>query len=74
MVFNAWIFVCTSLLMSYFGQSAWLLQNDLNKVNNANPFFGIMPEWFIPIGIVIAAIIASQALISGIFSLVSQAI
>ncbi len=72
-----WIFVKTALLLSYFGQSAWLLSKNSGTSNTLNPFYTMMPQWFIPIGIVIATlatIIASQALISGVFSLVSQAI
>ena len=73
----SWIFVKTALLFSYFGQSAWLLSKNSGTSNTLNPFYAIMPQWFIPAGIVIstlATVIASQALISGVFSLVSQAI
>ena len=73
----SWVFVKFSLLLSYFGQSAWVLQSDGNTLNGQNPFYAIMPEWFVPFGIIIAtsaAIIASQALISGTFSLINQAI
>ena len=72
-----WIFVKITLLLSYFGQGAWVIQNPEFKGSDINPFFGIMPEWFILPGIVIAtfaAIIASQALISGSFTLISEAI
>jgi KUP system potassium uptake protein len=72
-----WIFVKLALLLSYFGQSAWLLQHSEGKINTVNPFYALMPSWFFPIGIAVATmatIIASQALISGVFSLVSQAI
>ena len=78
----SWIYVKISLLLNYFGQSAWLLHNNTGKVfskavidNGFNPFYGIMPESFKIIGIVIAtvaAIIASQALISGSFTLISE--
>jgi len=73
----SWIFVKTALLLSYFGQSAWLLGKNTGISNDTNPFYAIMPQWFIPFGIgiaTLATIIASQALISGVFSLVSQAI
>lgn len=73
----SWIFVKISLLLSYFGQGAWVLNNLHHYATAQNPFFGIMPHWFLPIGVVIstlAAIIASQALISGAFSVVSEAI
>jgi KUP system potassium uptake protein len=78
----SWIYVKSALLLNYLGQGAWLLQNHSGKVftkqiidNGFNPFYGIMPENFKIIGIVIAtvaAIIASQALISGSFTLISE--
>ncbi|MDX2191583.1 MAG: KUP/HAK/KT family potassium transporter [Bacteroidota bacterium] len=71
-----WVYVKTCLLLNYFGQGAWLLKHNGEKLDQ-NPFFSIMPEWFIIPGIVIAtiaAIIASQALITGSFTLVSEAI
>ena len=78
----SWIFVKTSLLINYLGQGAWLLSNHTGKVFTKeiidagfNPFYGVMPEWFKIFGIVIAtvaAIIASQALISGSFTLISE--
>ncbi len=72
----SWAFVKTTLLLNYLGQCAWLL-NSGNVRTNINPFFGMMPEWFLIPGIIIstsAAIIASQALITGSFTLVSEAI
>ncbi|QNF32517.1 KUP/HAK/KT family potassium transporter [Adhaeribacter swui] len=74
----SWIFVKTCLLLNYFGQAAWLTQHFNQKLDeNQNPFYGVMPEWFLLIGIVIAtiaAIIASQALITGSFTLIGEAI
>lgn len=73
---NSWIFVKTALLLNYFGQSAWLLSNGTNVLNGRNPFYEIMPEWFLIPGIIIATlatIIASQALISGSYTLISEA-
>lgn len=81
---SSWIFVKTCLILNYLGQGAWLLSH-YNKTiitddlieKGFNPFYGIMPSWFVLIGIVIAtiaAIIASQALISGSFTLISEAI
>ena len=80
----SWIFVKSCLLVNYLGQCAWLLHNYEGKIvseemitTGFNPFYGIMPEWFILPGIIIAtsaAIIASQALISGSFTLISEAI
>lgn len=78
----SWIFVKTCLLLNYLGQGAWLLNWGKHHVgqhwNSAvnNPFYNLMPSWFVLIGIIIAtaaAIIASQALISGSFTLVSEA-
>lgn len=80
----SWIFVKTCLILNYLGQGAWLLSHYKGKIifdeiitSGFNPFYGIMPEWFLIIGIIIAttaAIIASQALISGSFTLISEAI
>jgi KUP system potassium uptake protein len=72
----SWIFVKTMLLLNYFGQGAWIMMN-LGSAGGTNPFFAIMPKWFILPGILIAtaaAIIASQALISGSFTLLSEAV
>jgi KUP system potassium uptake protein len=79
----SWIFVKTCLIINYLGQGAWLLKNYSGKLISAemiesgfNPFYGVMPHWFIYFGIAIATaatIIASQALISGSFTLVSEA-
>lgn len=77
----SWMFVKACLLINYFGQGAYLLKHigkTLTELNpaNPNPFFLSMPESFRPIGIVVAtlaAIIASQALISGSFTLINEA-
>ncbi len=79
----SWIFVKTCLIINYLGQGAWLLAQYKGQIIPAavmadgfNPFIGIMPQWFKLIGIIIAtaaAIIASQALISGSFTLISEA-
>ncbi len=72
----SWIFVKTTLLLNYFGQGAWLMINHTPEME-VTPFFSIMPEWFLFPGIIIstaAAIIASQALISGSFTLISEAV
>jgi len=75
----SWIFVKTCLIVNYLGQGAWLIANYKNQVfdvSTGNPFFSTMPEWFRLFGIIIAtaaAVIASQALISGSFTLVSEA-
>lgn len=75
----SWIFVKTMLVLNYFGQGAWLIAHEGQKLENfkaVNPFYAIMPEAFMPYGIVIAtiaAVIASQALISGSFTLINEA-
>lgn len=72
-----WIFVKTSLILNYLGQGAWILSNNDAIVRATNPFFAIMPGWFLIPGIIIAtiaAVIASQALISGSYTLISEAI
>ena len=80
----SWIFVKASLILNYLGQGAWLL-HEYNGKNitlemiekGFNPFFSVMPDWFLFFGIAIATsatIIASQALISGSFTLISEAI
>ena len=76
----SWIFVKACLILNYLGQGAWLLGKTgityTNGVNMVNPFYAIMPHWFLLSGIIIAtaaAIIASQALISGSFTLISEA-
>jgi len=71
-----WIYVKISLLLNYFGQGAWLM-NHPHAVENINPFYSIMPQWFLIPGILIstaAAIIASQALITGSYTLISEAV
>jgi KUP system potassium uptake protein len=75
----SWIFVKTMLVLNYFGQGAWLIAHQGQKLEMfkaTNPFFAVMPEAFMPYGIVIAtiaAVIASQALISGSFTLINEA-
>ena len=78
----SWIYVKAALILNYLGQGAWLLHNHSGKIFSKqsidagfNPFYGIMPDGFKIIGIVIAtvaAVIASQALISGSFTLISE--
>lgn len=73
----SWVYVKISLILNYLGQGAWIITHPAQVVEKVNPFFGIMPGWFLFIGIAmatIAAIIASQALISGSFTIVSEAI
>lgn len=73
---TTWIFVKISLLINYLGQAAWLMHQNTPTLNGANPFFEMMPHWFLLPSIIIATaatIIASQALISGSYTLVSEA-
>lgn len=80
-----WPFVKIMLILSYFGQGAYLISmegqtlHSLSPVSGhaGNPFYLVMPEWFLPLGIALAtmaAVIASQALISGSFTLINEAI
>ena len=72
-----WIFVKIALVTNYLGQGAWLMHQGNPFLQGKNPFYTIMPQWFLLIGVVIAtfaAIIASQALISGSFTLINEAI
>ncbi len=72
-----WIYVKICLVVNYMGQAAWLLTDAGPTLDGRNPFFAIMPAWFIWPGILIATaatIIASQALISGSYTLISEAI
>jgi KUP system potassium uptake protein len=73
----SWIFVKTALIINYMGQGAWLLAQHSEKLNGLNPFYELMPHWFLLVGVgiaTLATIIASQALISGSFTLISEAI
>ena len=80
----SWMFVKTTLALNYLGQGAFLLSHSniqLKTFDNGvefiqNPFYLMMPEWFIPIGIVVAtlaAVIAAQALITGSFTMINEA-
>lgn len=74
----SWFFVKTMLILNYLGQGAWVLRHlSENTVPDINPFFGIVPLWMIPFAVLMAtaaAVIASQAMISGSFTLISEAI
>lgn len=80
-ILGSWPFVFTSLMLNYLGQGVWVMQNANNakylKDATFNPFFEMLPgEWRL-VGIVLAtlaAIIASQALITGSYTLVSEAV
>lgn len=71
-----WGFVKVALMTNYMGQAAWLMHQGETLLGNRNPFYEMMPSWFLIPGIgiaTLAAIIASQALISGSFTLISEA-
>ena len=71
----SWAFVKTMLILNYLGQGAWVL-NHVQTASAVNPFFAIMPQNMLFFAIIMAtgaAIVASQALISGTFSILSEA-
>lgn len=71
-----WIYVKIALILNYFGQGAWLLMNIDNGLI-VNPFFSMVPVWLLVPGVLLAAItaiIASQAIITGSFTMISEAI
>ena len=73
----SWIYVKTTLVLNYLGQGAWVLANNKLTLGDSNPFFEIVPAFFLLPSIILATaatIIASQALISGSFTLISEAI
>ena len=73
---TSWIFVKAALLLNYFGQAVWLLQYEGQLLDGRNPFYELMPEWFFLIGFTIstiATVVDSQALISGSFTLINEA-
>jgi KUP system potassium uptake protein len=80
----SWIYVKACLLLNYFGQGAFMLSHlggktispEFREQMGINAFFDLMPQWFVLPGVVIAttaAIIASQAMVSGSFTLISEA-
>lgn len=72
----SWIFVKSALLLNYFGQGAWIMHHDITT-SSVNPFFALMPDWLLLPGVIVAtaaAVIASQAIISGSFTLISEAV
>lgn len=73
----SWGYVKACLILNYMGQGVWLLQHQGTILQDVNPFYKIMPDWFLFIGIGVATVasaIASQALISGSFTLISEAV
>ncbi|MDB5201818.1 MAG: potassium transporter Kup [Ferruginibacter sp.] len=81
----SWIFVKSCLILNYFGQGASLLKHQsgnlideaARNVQGVNAFYDLMPEWFIVPGVIVAttaAIIASQAMVTGSYTLINEAI
>lgn len=73
----SWIFVKLMLILNYLGQGAWLISNEGAIAASANPFYSIMPGGMVLFGVIMsagAAIIASQALLSGSFTIFSEAV
>ena len=80
-IYVSWPFVKISLILNYLGQGAWILSSggdaSLAAIEDLNPFFMMLPETFRPFAVILgaaAAVIASQALITGSYTLVSEAI
>lgn len=74
---GSWIFVKAALIVNYMGQGAWALHASGGSLDGRNPFYALMPDWFLLPGVCVAtlaAIIASQALITGSFTLISEAV
>jgi KUP system potassium uptake protein len=74
---TTWGFVKLMLILNYLGQGAWVLNHLSGLTIDVNPFYAVMPQWFLPFGIILAttaAVVASQALITGSFTLISEAI
>lgn len=72
----SWAYVKLTLLLSYAGQSAWLMQHLGQRLGETSPFYSIVPAPILVFSIglaTLATIIASQALISGAFTLVGEA-
>lgn len=72
-----WTFVKIALVMNYMGQGAWLLEHVGGTLDGRNPFYELMPHWFLLVGVGIAtaaAVVACQAVISGSFTLINEAI
>jgi KUP system potassium uptake protein len=73
----SWVFVKIALMLNYMGQASFLLNLDGQKLGDISPFYAIIPKQILPIGIVVATVatvVASQALISGSFTLINEAI
>lgn len=72
----SWLFVKSMLILNYLGQGAWIIAHRNLITDGINPFYAIVPKEFLMVGIImatLAAVIASQALISGSFTIFSEA-
>lgn len=72
----SWVFVKISLVVNYLGQAAWMMHQKSDFLDGKNPFYEIVPDWFLVPSIIIATmatVIASQALISGSYTLINEA-
>ena len=79
-IYFSWPFVKICLILNYLGQGAWILQSRDNEalwqIADLNPFFQMLPQGLRPFAVILgamAAVIASQALITGSYTLVSEA-
>ena len=79
-IYATWPFINIALVCNYFGQGAWILRNKNNPalqgVDGLNPFFQMMPTTVRYVAVILsvtAGVIASQALITGAFTMVSEA-
>jgi len=73
----SWSYVKLMLILNYLGQGAWIISHIGHIGDDVNPFYAIMPPHFLIAGIIMAtmaAVIASQALISGSFTIFSEAV
>ncbi len=80
-IYRSWVFVKLCLILNYLGQGTWIISNSsdagLAAIEDLNPFFLMLPTAWRPFAVILgaaAAIIASQALITGSYTLVSEAI
>lgn len=79
-IYFTWPFIKIALVLNYFGQGAWIMANQNNPeyadVDSLNPFFQMMPPTLRYVAVILsvaAGVIASQALITGAFTMVSEA-
>ncbi len=79
-IYATWPFIFICLIFNYFGQGAWMIRNQSNKAlwsaPNVNPFFQTINPTLRYVAVILsvaAGVIASQALITGAFTMVSEA-